>query len=57
MVDFYEFFLTSNAIEDVLDVTSYNLVNTAIPKWRMFKLIRWEKINPLITFERISGFG
>jgi hypothetical protein len=52
-----KFFLTGNAIEDDLDVTSYNLVNSAIPKWRMFKLIRWEQRNPLITFERINGFG
>jgi hypothetical protein len=34
-----------------------NLVASAIPKWRIFKLLKWVQRNPLITFEPIGGFG
>jgi hypothetical protein len=43
-----------------LKVTStphLNVVTLAIPKWRTFKLLRWVKRSPLITFEMIGGFG
>jgi hypothetical protein len=35
----------------------FNLVASAIPKWRTFKLLRRVQRNPLITFEPIGGFG
>jgi hypothetical protein len=35
----------------------FNLVTSAIPKWRTFKLLKWVQRNPLITFELIGGFG
>jgi hypothetical protein len=56
-VDFHEFWESSDAIEDGLDATFFNLVVSAIPKWRKFKLLRWVQRNPLITFESIGGFG
>jgi hypothetical protein len=36
---------------------SINLVASAIPKWRTFKLLRLCKRNALITFEPLGGFG
>jgi hypothetical protein len=56
-VDFHEIWQASDAIEDDLDTTLFNLVSSAIPNWRMFKLLRWVQRNPLITFEPIGGFG
>jgi hypothetical protein len=35
----------------------FDLIASAIPKWRAFKLLRWLQINPLITFEPIGGLG
>jgi hypothetical protein len=35
----------------------FNLVASAIPKWRAFKLLGWTQRNPSITFEPIVGFG
>jgi hypothetical protein len=46
-----------DAIEDDLDATFFNLIASAIPKWRTFKLLRWVQRNPLIIFEPIGGFG
>jgi hypothetical protein len=48
---------TGDAIEDDLDATFFNLIASAIPKWRTFKLLRWVQRNPLITFESIGEFG
>jgi hypothetical protein len=33
----------------------FNLVASAIPKWRMFKLLSWVYSNTLITFEPFGG--
>jgi hypothetical protein len=35
---------------------TFNLVASAIPKWRTFKLLRRVHTNPS-TFEPIGGFG
>jgi hypothetical protein len=56
-VDCHEIWQAGVAIEDDLDATIFNLTASAIPKWRVFKLLRWMQRNPLITFELIGGFG
>jgi hypothetical protein len=56
-VDFHEIWQAGDAIKDDLDVTFFNHVASAIPKWRTFKRLRWVQRNPLITFEPIGGFG
>jgi hypothetical protein len=35
----------------------FNLVASAIPKWRTFELLRCVQRNPLITFGLFGGFG
>jgi hypothetical protein len=55
--DFHEIWYAGDANEDDLDATFFNLIASAIPKWRTSKLLRWAQRNPLITFEPIGGFG
>jgi hypothetical protein len=50
-VDFYESWFAGDAVEYDLDAISFNLVASAIPKWRTFKPLRWVQRNPLIIFE------
>jgi hypothetical protein len=51
MVDFREIL---HAIEGNLDaIFFFNLVASAIPKLRTFKLLRWVQRNPLINFNRL----
>jgi hypothetical protein len=35
----------------------FNLVASAVPRWRTINLLRWVQRNPLITFQPISRFG
>jgi hypothetical protein len=56
-VDFHEIRWACDTIEDDLDTTFFNLVASVIPKWQMFKLLRWVPRNTLLTFEPIGGFG
>jgi hypothetical protein len=57
LVDFHEIWYAGDAIKETLDATLFNIVASAIPKWRTFKLLRWVQRTPLITFEPLGGFG
>jgi hypothetical protein len=46
----------SDDIEYYLDYILFNLVDSTIPKWRTFELLRWVQRN-LMMFELIGGFG
>jgi hypothetical protein len=50
-VDFHEIRYAGDVTEDDPDATFFNLVASAIPKWRTFKLLRLVQRNPLITFD------
>jgi hypothetical protein len=39
--DFHEIWYTGAATKGDLDATFSNLTASAIPKWQMFKLLRW----------------
>jgi hypothetical protein len=56
-VDLDEIIYEGVDIEDDLDSVLLSLIASTIPKWRMFKFLRWVQRNSLITFELICGFG
>jgi hypothetical protein len=57
-VDFHEIWYVGDAIEGDLDATFFNLVFSAIPKWRTFKLLRWvQLLNRLVDLDEILYGG
>jgi hypothetical protein len=55
-VDLDEISYGGEDIKDDLDFILFNAVASTIPKWRMFKLLRWGQTST-VTFEPIGGFG
>jgi hypothetical protein len=41
LVDFYEIQQGGHAIEGHLDTMLFNLIALTIPKWQVFRLLRW----------------
>jgi len=57
-VDLDEILYGGDDIEDDLDFILFNAVASTIPKWRMFKLLRWvQLLNRLVDLDEILYGG
>jgi hypothetical protein len=53
-VDLDEIFYGIDDIKDDLDSILFNAVDSTIPKWRMFKLLRWvQLLSRLVDLDEI----
>jgi hypothetical protein len=57
LVDYNEIWQEGDDLDSDHETTFLNLVASAIPQWRTFKLLRWVWRNSLIPFEPIGQFG
>jgi hypothetical protein len=57
-VDSYEILYGGDDVEDNIDSILLNLVASTIPKWRMFKLLRWvQRLKRLVDLDEMLYGG